>query len=263
MKQGGQSASQGRRIRLMPVTIGAMGLLFALKSIDLARAAATAWSPAGEATSLTDDARGGRQNPAAAWRERPSAQLGGGRMQVAEAGHGTPPEAAAKPARTPPPQQALQPPAQPAQQEPPTPPDPVTAAERSLMDGARARRAEIEARERLIAEREAVLAAAERRMAQRVDELTTLQRRLESLEKSGRERDENNWTGLVKLYESMRPRDAAEIFNDLDMPVLVQVVHRMKEAKAATVMAAMVPDKARALTSELARLRAAPKAEGG
>jgi len=60
----------------------------------------------------------------------------------------------------------------------------------------------------------------------------------------------------VKVYEAMKPRDAAAIFNDLDQPVLLQVVDRMKAAKAAPVLAAMQPDKARTLTSKLAALRA-------
>ena len=50
---------------------------------------------------------------------------------------------------------------------------------------------------------------------------------------------------MVKLYEGMRPRDAATIFDDLEMPVLVQLVDRMREAKAAPVIGAMRPDRAR------------------
>jgi flagellar motility protein MotE (MotC chaperone) len=53
----------------------------------------------------------------------------------------------------------------------------------------------------------------------------------------------------------MKPKDAAIIFNDLQMPVLLQVMNRMKEAKAALVLAAMTPDRAREVTGELAKLR--------
>jgi flagellar motility protein MotE (MotC chaperone) len=45
------------------------------------------------------------------------------------------------------------------------------------------------------------------------------------------------------------------IFNGLSMPVLLQVLDRMKDAKAAAVMAAMAPEKARDVTAELARMR--------
>ena len=86
----------------------------------------------------------------------------------------------------------------------------------------------------------------------RVDELQALQKRLEALEAARKQREDASWHGLVKLYEAMKPRDAATIFNDLDMPVLLQVVDRMKEAKAAPVLAAMQPDKARDLTAKLA-----------
>ena len=79
----------------------------------------------------------------------------------------------------------------------------------------------------------------------RVAELQALQKKLEVLEAARQQREDASWQGLVKLYETMKPRDAATIFNDLDMPVLLQVVDRMKDAKAAPVLAAMQPDKAR------------------
>ena len=86
-------------------------------------------------------------------------------------------------------------------------------------------------------------------------ELQALQKKLEGLDAARKEREEAGWQGLVKLYEAMKPRDAATIFNDLEMPVLLQVVDRMKEAKAAPVLAAMQPDKARDLTAKLAQMR--------
>lgn len=119
----------------------------------------------------------------------------------------------------------------------------------------RQRRQELEARDQALAAREAVLAAAERKIAARVDELKTLQTRLEALDTARKERDEASWRGLVKVYETMKPREAAAIMNDLDMAVLLAVLDRMKEAKAAPILAAMQPDKARQVTAELAQLR--------
>ena len=60
----------------------------------------------------------------------------------------------------------------------------------------------------------------------------------------------------MKLYETMKPRDAATIFNDLDLTVLLQVLDRMKEAKSAMVLAAMQPERARQVTERLAQMRA-------
>jgi flagellar motility protein MotE (MotC chaperone) len=134
-------------------------------------------------------------------------------------------------------------------------PPPVSDAEKSVLLELRQRRQELDARDTALAARESVLAAAEQKLSARVAELQALQRKLEALETSRKEREDVSWQGLVKLYEAMKPREAATIFNDLDMPVLLQVVDRMKEAKAAPVLAAMQPDKARDLTSRLAQMR--------
>jgi flagellar motility protein MotE (MotC chaperone) len=132
----------------------------------------------------------------------------------------------------------------------------VSEAERAILLDLRRRRTELDGKAAQLAERERLLAAAEKRLADRIAELASLQARLEALETARAERDESAWRGLVKLYESMKPRDAAAIFNDLDRPVLLGVLDRMKEAKAAPILAAMQPERARQATAELARRRA-------
>lgn len=139
----------------------------------------------------------------------------------------------------------------------PPPPDPVDQTERDLLGNLRDRRAALDRREAAITARESVLAAAERRLTARLEEMAALKSRLESLERGRGEREEAGWRGLVKTYESMRPRDAATVFDDLEISVLVQIVNRMREAKTAPILGAMRPDRARTLTAELARLRAA------
>ena len=88
--------------------------------------------------------------------------------------------------------------------------------------------------------------------------MTQLQQRLEQFRAQASEREEAGWRQLVKTYETMRPRDAAAIFDDLEMSVLVQVADRMREARIAPVLGAMKPERARQLTAELARWRARP-----
>ena len=53
----------------------------------------------------------------------------------------------------------------------------------------------------------------------------------------------------------MKPAQAAAIFNDLDPAVLLPVLDRMAERRAAPVLAAMLPDRARQATADLAKLR--------
>ncbi|HTN12120.1 MAG TPA: hypothetical protein VL154_14220 [Acetobacteraceae bacterium] len=133
---------------------------------------------------------------------------------------------------------------------------PVGDDERKLLLDLRHRSAELDARAANLTAREGVLSAAEKRIGARVAELTSLQQRLESLNTARKAREDANWHGLVKLYETMKPRDAAAIFNDLDRNVLLQVLDRMNERKAAPVLAAMQPERARQVTAELAQLRA-------
>ncbi|MFC7734493.1 MotE family protein [Roseomonas sp. GCM10028921] len=170
---------------------------------------------------------------------------GEGGIVASAAASAPPPAPAPAPAQSAPPPAPVSP-----------PPDPVDQAERALLGRLRERRTEIEAREAALAAREAVLAAAERRLTARLEEMAALKTRLEELDRGRGEREEAGWRGLVKTYETMRPRDAATVFDDLEMPVLVQIVNRMREAKAAPVIGAMRPDRARSLTAELARLRA-------
>jgi flagellar motility protein MotE (MotC chaperone) len=213
--------------RLLPVTIFALAGLLAVKSVDLVRAAVPA-KPSEQAPAA----------PVAAASSSPAT-------------HPVSPKAAPAPAP------ASAAPAIPAVAEP----VPVSDSERTLLLELRQRRQELETRDAALTAREAVLAAAERKLSARVDELQALQTRLEGIESARKSREEANWRGLVKLYESMKPRDAAVIFNELDMQVLLQVVDRMKEAKAAAVMAAMQPDRARQVTTELAQMRTRASSE--
>ena len=132
---------------------------------------------------------------------------------------------------------------------------PISDSERAVLLELRERRQELENRAQALASREALLTATEKKITARVDELKTLQARLEALDTARKERDEASWRGLVKVYETMKPREAAAIMNDLDMAVLLAVLDRMREAKAAPILAAMAPDKARQVTAELAQMR--------
>ncbi|WP_144300143.1 MotE family protein [Elioraea rosea] len=173
-------------------------------------------------------------------------------------------EAADAPASAP----ARSQPPQPAAGAPAAAPEPqvqvASAAERAVLEELRARRAMLDQREQALLVRESVMAATEQRLSRRIEELGALQQRLEALDKAAREREDSGWRGLVRIYENMRPRDAARIFNELEMVTLVEVVDRMKERTAAPILAGMEPDKAKALTAELARRRATgPRAEAG
>jgi flagellar motility protein MotE (MotC chaperone) len=184
--------------------------------------------------------------------------LGGTVPQMAAALASVPSAAPSMPAAGPPPRPAPPALATPLASPPPIQAAPEAQAERVLLENLRARRLELDRQAEELAQRELLLGAAERRMAERVNELRSLQSGLEGEVRLRDEREEARIRQLVRVYEAMRPRDAAAILDDLEMPILLQVIERMREAKASPVLAAMRPERARAATAELSRLRGRP-----
>lgn len=127
--------------------------------------------------------------------------------------------------------------------------------ERALLEDLRKRREALDAREHALDERSSLLEAATLRLQSKIDKLSELQRQLDALGTARKQRQDASWNGLVKVYEDMKPREAAAIFDVLDMHVLLQVLDRMNERKAAAVLAAMQPERARFATQMLVQMR--------
>lgn len=117
------------------------------------------------------------------------------------------------------------------------------------------RRTELETWAGDLAMREQLLKATEGKLEDRLAELKTVQASVKGLLKQYDQEQENKLKSLVKVYETMKPKDAARIFEQLEMDILLDVVERMKEAKVAPVLSAMNPEKARTVTEELALRR--------
>lgn len=134
----------------------------------------------------------------------------------------------------------------------------MTDEEIALLQSLSQRREELEQRAREIDQREVLLKAAEQRIDQKIAELEHLQGSIESLLVKHDEQTEAQMQSLVKIYESMKPKDAARIFEELDLTVLLEVVERMKERKTAPILAEMNPERAKTVTLELAQRRELP-----
>jgi flagellar motility protein MotE (MotC chaperone) len=123
------------------------------------------------------------------------------------------------------------------------------------------RREELELRARQLDEREALIQAAEQRMDQKMAELKALQATVEDLLKTRSEEEEAELKSLVKMYENMKPKAAAKVFEEMDMDVLLDVVDRMSERKVAPILALVTPTRAKEITFELAQRRQLPVPE--
>lgn len=134
-------------------------------------------------------------------------------------------------------------------------------AEIELLQNLAVRRQVLDRREREIEMREALLAAAEQRVDSKIAQLKELQNTIQSKLKQYDEQESANLRSLVKIYENMKSKDAARIFEQLDMAILLEVIDGMNERKSAPILAKMDPLKAKSITSELAVRRRIPRDE--
>jgi flagellar motility protein MotE (MotC chaperone) len=114
------------------------------------------------------------------------------------------------------------------------------------------RRAELDARERDVEMRENLIAAAEKRVDGKIADLKQLQSQIQTLLQQRDDAQQKQVVSLVKTYSSMKPKDAARIFNDLDEDVLLAVAAAMKPDVLGAIMSQMQPEAAQKLTVRLA-----------
>lgn len=134
----------------------------------------------------------------------------------------------------------------------------VSGVKLELFQDLSKRRQELNERENRLITREALLKAAEQELERKYQELTKLKNEIEVLLNEQSEQEEDRINSLVKIYEGMKPKDAARIFDTLDIDVLLSVVARMSERKVSPVMAAMNPERVRTVTIMLAEQKKLP-----
>jgi flagellar motility protein MotE (MotC chaperone) len=250
------------RVRILPLTILAVALLLGLKIGALWQGRAELFvTPAGAQQGQPTQTpmqqaqaqaqRASAQQPPA---QQAPTQLTPAPAQLAQ----TAPSAAAPAAAQ---QPAGQPGARPsssvqslAEKDPTT----FTRAEIDLLANLAQRRDQIEQRAREVDLRESLLAAAEKRLDDRIAEIKKLEASVKQIVQQYDKQEEQNLQGLVKVYENMKPKDAARIFEKLEPNVLLGVVERMKEAKLAALLAEMNPTTAQDLTVRLATRKQIP-----
>lgn len=138
-------------------------------------------------------------------------------------------------------------------------PNAMSPAEIAVLQSLSQRRAELDTRQREQDMREQLLAATEKKVNERIAELKALEERIVTLLGSRDQESEAQIASLVKVYESMKPKDAAKIFEKLEEDVLLNVAQRMKPQKIGAVLAEMDPARAQALTVQLATRLDLPK----
>jgi flagellar motility protein MotE (MotC chaperone) len=130
---------------------------------------------------------------------------------------------------------------------------PVSPSERAILERLQARRQELEARAREIDIRESLLKAAEKRVESRVEELKAVEARVATATTQKNDADAARFKGIVTMYESMKPKDAARVFDRLDMSVLFEIASQIAPRKMSDILGLMAPEAAERLTVEMAK----------
>ena len=131
----------------------------------------------------------------------------------------------------------------------------ITNSEIKLLQELANRRKQLDETAESIKIREQVLKATEDKVDTKMEELKALQEKVSEVMKLYNEKEHNKIMNLVKIYENMQPKEAAKIFDELEMPILVQVITKMKGIKAAAIIQNMDKIKARDLSIELAKAK--------
>jgi flagellar motility protein MotE (MotC chaperone) len=132
-------------------------------------------------------------------------------------------------------------------------PQTVSPSERAILERLQARRQELEARAREIDIRESLLKATEKRVETRVEELKAIESRITTATQQKNEAEAARFKGIITMYEGMKPKDAAKVFDRLEMPVLFEIASQIAPRKMADILGLMAPEAAERLTVEMAR----------
>lgn len=249
------------RFRLMPLTIACLAMMFCIKAYDLVVGtnelshmllAGEAYAVTPDAATPTPEANGAKPADAAqaAPEEKPAEQKDAEAKTTENKPAEQPGEA--KPTAE---ESGDGPKLDKAYLESPDAKQRFSQIELNILQSLAARREKLEKMEEEVHTKENLLDATEVRLNKRIEEIKTLEQNVRTLLAQYEKQEEANIRSLVKIYENMKPKDAARIFDELEMPVLLMVADSMSERKAAPILAKMDPMKAKELTVELSEQR--------
>ena len=131
--------------------------------------------------------------------------------------------------------------------------------ERAILERLSDRRQQLDVRNEELEMRENLLKAAEKRVEAKVAELKELETKVKTALDQRDQNEQKRFQSIVAMYQGMKPKDAARIFDRLDLKILVEVSTQMKPAAMSSILAQMSPETAERLTVELAHRASAQK----
>jgi len=137
-----------------------------------------------------------------------------------------------------------------------------TKGEKEVLEKLSERRAELTKWENELEIKQKLIEASSQKLDEKLAELKGIQEDTAVLLKEYNAHEDTKIRSLVKIYEGMKPKDAAEILNEMDLDISLEIIDKMSERKASGVIAAMDTKRARKITEEIALQRSLKEAQG-
>jgi flagellar motility protein MotE (MotC chaperone) len=99
--------------------------------------------------------------------------------------------------------------------------------------------------------KKALMELSEKKISEKMNELKKIKDSIEKITKDQAEVDQVGLKKLVKIYESMKPASAAQIFNKLDLATLLRIIPQMNQKKASAILGVMEVHVAKVITAQL------------
>jgi len=113
----------------------------------------------------------------------------------------------------------------------------ISAAEFRLLQTLQERRQTLDTRERDIVTRENLLANTDAKIQERMNALKAVEGNLQKLLGQVDDLESQRITSLVRVYEKMKPKDDAAVWEGLDTEVLLKIAQKMKEQPLSLILA--------------------------
>ncbi len=128
----------------------------------------------------------------------------------------------------------------------------TSPAERALLERLSERRKELEKRQSELDMRDTLIKAAEKKLDERLNELKLAEERIVAATQQKEEVELHRLKNLVTMYEGMKPKDAAKIFEKLEVKLATDVARLIQPRRMSEILSQMTPEAAQRLTTTLA-----------
>jgi flagellar motility protein MotE (MotC chaperone) len=126
-----------------------------------------------------------------------------------------------------------------------------TKGAKDLLEQMATRRSELEQWKKDLDMRASMIDASSIKLDEKIAKLEELKLATQKLLDEYKIEDDKKLKSMIKVYENMKPKDAAGVFDKLEMPVLLEIVGQMSERRLSAILAKMNGEKAKEVTEKL------------